>query len=124
MRSVTSTIAHELRTPLASIHLAARGLERHFPELLAGYDAAVNAGLIKPQMRARPLAVVRELASAVGMEAEHAQVTIEMLLAAAQANNQPAMSRVDAAATVQAAVERYPYGRSEEHTSELQSLMR
>ncbi|KZC32593.1 MULTISPECIES: sensor histidine kinase [unclassified Rhodanobacter] len=114
MRSVTSTIAHELRTPLASIHLAASGLERHFPELIAGYDAAIEAGLIKPRMRARSLAVVRELADTVASEAEHAQVTIEMLLAAAQVTNQQAMSRVDAGATVDAAIKRYPYGSTAE----------
>ncbi|UJJ60404.1 sensor histidine kinase [Rhodanobacter denitrificans] len=110
LKSVTATISHELRTPLASIHLAARGLERHFPELLAGYDAAIAAGLIKPRMRARSLAVVRDLANTVTSEAEHAQVTIEMLLAAVQVTNQQAMGRVDAGATISAAAERYPYG--------------
>ncbi|UJJ56743.1 sensor histidine kinase [Rhodanobacter thiooxydans] len=114
LQSVTATISHELRTPLASIRLAALGLDRHFPELIAGYDAAIAAGLIRPRMRARSLAVVRELADTVSSEAEHAQVTIEMLLAAAQATSQQAMGRVDAGATVSAAAARYPYGSSAE----------
>lgn len=114
LRTMSSTIAHELRTPLASIQLAATGLERHFPELIAGYDAAIAAGLIKPRMRARSLAVVRDLAETVASEAEHAQVTIEMLLAAAQISHQQAMGRVDAGATIAAAAARYPYGSTGE----------
>lgn len=114
LQSVTATISHELRTPLASIRLGALGLDRHFPELIAGYDAAIAAGLIKPRMRARSLAIVRELAETVSSEAEHAQVTIEMLLAAAQATSQQAMGRVDAGATVAAAAARYPYGSASE----------
>jgi len=114
LRATSATIAHEMRTPLASIRLAGTGLAKHLPELLGGYEAAVKAGLIKPKMRSSTFGVIRDMADTVANEAEHAMVTIEMLLAAAQFAERGKDTEVDAGATVEAALNRYPYGSATE----------
>jgi two-component system CAI-1 autoinducer sensor kinase/phosphatase CqsS len=104
-----ATIAHELRTPLASIRLAAKSLSKQLPELMAGHEAAAEAGLIEPKLRLRHRAIVYSTADLVAKQAEHALATVEMLLTAAQFGQFGAQDPVDAGATVEEAIARYPF---------------
>lgn len=109
-----ATIAHELRTPLASIRLAAKSLSKQLPELMAGHEAAAEAGLIEPKLRLRHRAIVYSTADLVAKQAEHALATVEMLITAAQFGQFGAQDPVDAGATVEEAIARYPFATDEE----------
>jgi two-component system CAI-1 autoinducer sensor kinase/phosphatase CqsS len=53
---LAATIAHEMRTPLATISSQSRVLSNSLPELLAGYQRAIDHGLLAPTLRPDKLA--------------------------------------------------------------------
>jgi SSS family transporter len=49
-KALGGTIAHEMRTPLSSIHISASGLKDCLPALVECYQQAKNAGIIVPKI--------------------------------------------------------------------------
>ncbi len=49
-KALGGTIAHEMRTPLSSIHISATGLKDCIPALVEGYKQARSAGIKVPQI--------------------------------------------------------------------------
>jgi signal transduction histidine kinase len=74
-------MAHELRTPLATIRLQAAEMARAWPELFKGYQLAVSNGLCPDTLSPDTLKRVSRLANTIGAEATTAHAVIDMALA-------------------------------------------
>jgi two-component system, CAI-1 autoinducer sensor kinase/phosphatase CqsS len=78
--AIGSYIAHELRTPLASIAAIARANHKHVKTMCDGYAAAVEAGLIEPTI---PQSKARDLSESLLLmqeEVQYSNTIIDMLL--------------------------------------------
>ncbi len=85
MLMVASHIDHEMRTPLRSIHAAARGVEVHLPRLLEGHAWAVRAGAdIKP-LSQRHRRTLEDAMTRIQRVVDRANTVIDLLLANAGA---------------------------------------
>ena len=82
---VAAAIAHEMRTPLATIRNQSRVLQRCLPELLAGYRSAVAQGQVSATLSAGQLAYLGELAQHIETEINRSNFIVDMMLASARA---------------------------------------
>ncbi|MES1936796.1 hybrid sensor histidine kinase/response regulator [Salinisphaera hydrothermalis] len=83
--TVASYMAHEMRTPLRSIHAGARGLEKHLSTLFDGYDWAIRHGADIEPLTQRHRAILGESTANMQRVANRANAVIELLLANAGA---------------------------------------
>lgn len=113
--SLAATVAHEVRTPLATIRLQTQQIGASLPTLLHGYEAAVREGLIEDTLRPGQAARLREMTDAVRQEVDGAQTVIEMALASITLERleRAGFVPVGVAECVGAAVERYPFRAGE-----------
>lgn len=81
---LAATIAHEMRTPLATIRNQARGLSKGLPELIAGYEHAVRHGGHASAMQGEHLDYLRELARNIEAEVHRSNFIVDMVLASAK----------------------------------------
>lgn len=81
MASVAGHIAHEMRTPLATIRAAANGIDRYLPRLLQSHRLAVAAGLPVESIRESHLAALEGATVDVRRVIDRANLVIDMLLA-------------------------------------------
>lgn len=82
---VAASIAHEIRTPMATIRNQSRVLARCLPELLAGYRCAVENNLIAPTLHPAQLEYLGGLPQHIDAEIRRAHFIVEMMLASARA---------------------------------------
>ncbi|MCH8542233.1 MAG: response regulator [Alcanivorax sp.] len=86
LMALAASIAHEMRTPLASIRMRAEAIAEHWPTLMHLYeDALRNGNLPGPAPRARRLAAFRDSLDVIRQEVDHSNLVIDMLLASANA---------------------------------------
>lgn len=114
--AVGSNIAHELRTPLLGIKSDARGVARYLPNLIAGYEAAQDAGLEVPAIRRAHLASLHDAAGRIENETDYANTIIDMLLINSGGTRVvPSEFRAHSIREcVEAALARYPFASEEE----------
>ena len=79
---LAATVAHELRTPLATIRNQARVLGKHLPELIAFYEHGLAAGKTG-SLRSAHLEYLRELSSHIETEVSRSNFIADMVLASA-----------------------------------------
>ena len=79
---LAATVAHELRTPLATIRNQARVLSKHLPELIACYQKEMNEGGTG-SLRPAHLEYLRELGSHIETEVSRSNFIADMVLASA-----------------------------------------
>lgn len=79
--AVAATVAHEVRTPLVSIRMQAKGMDNYLPALMHGYRLAVEHGLCAPSIQ--PLAMKRlsTVGNAITQEIDRTNTALDMLLA-------------------------------------------
>jgi two-component system CAI-1 autoinducer sensor kinase/phosphatase CqsS len=77
--ATAASIAHEVRTPLATIRSQSRVLARNLPELIAGYRRSQTSGLNDDQ-----LAYLSEIAQHIEAEVSRSNFIVDMLLASAR----------------------------------------
>lgn len=123
--SVGATVAHELRTPLASIELNGQNLKKHVPRLMETYQLVTEAKeeryLPKPPLAARVLNSLTESLEAIPQETYAAKMFIKMLLAKAgcMANQEDRIYPLGACITE--AVVRYPFSGSQRELVECEA---
>jgi two-component system, CAI-1 autoinducer sensor kinase/phosphatase CqsS len=114
--AATNNIAHELRTPLASVRIATQAVDRFLPLLAESHRKAVAAGLPVTELRDSQLGRLAKAMDAIGREVEHANTVIDMLLVAARPIGALQMENVSARECVLEALERYPFGSQHERS--------
>jgi signal transduction histidine kinase len=80
MRSLSASIAHELRTPLRTIVSASHGIKKFFPPLLDGYQLAKKEKLPVPNVTSTNLETLLTACDDIESEAQAAFTVINMLL--------------------------------------------
>lgn len=89
---VAATIAHEMRTPLATIRNQSRILSRCLPDLLAGYQRAVEQQLVTPTLSGAQLQYLQQLHQHIETEISRSNFIVDMMLASARSG---ALARTD-----------------------------
>jgi two-component system CAI-1 autoinducer sensor kinase/phosphatase CqsS len=124
--AIGSMIAHELRTPLASIGLLSRAVRRHLPMLVDAYESHLAATGRTSMLTGTQIIELRRALVTIRGEVDYSNTVIDMLLA--NTSNTPLESSlIDeffASQAIAEAVNRYPYNNSHEQwilTSSTQS---
>ncbi|MBA1145741.1 hybrid sensor histidine kinase/response regulator [Ectothiorhodospiraceae bacterium WFHF3C12] len=81
MLLVASHIAHEMRTPLRSIHAATTGIERYLPRLLDAYEKAQEAGLDVQPISEHHRGALRGSTESIRRVVDRSNAMIDLLLA-------------------------------------------
>ncbi len=114
--AIGSNIAHELRTPLASIRSIAGGMKRHLPSLIAGYEKARVENLVQDEISSRQIAQITKALSSIESEVEYSNTVIDMLLINT-ADKPLAGLEYDvfaASSVMSESFERYPFNNADE----------
>jgi two-component system CAI-1 autoinducer sensor kinase/phosphatase CqsS len=114
--AIGSNIAHELRTPLASIGILSRAVQRYLPELVDGYEQAIDSNAIQRGISPFQLTELRRALHSIRGEVEYSNTIINILLA--NTSDSPLeLSKSDqffASQAIAEAVLRYPFNNSDE----------
>ena len=114
--AIGANLAHELRTPLASIRAMSQGVANLLPVLTDAYEKAKASGIEVAPLRKTQVARLDETLASIRNEVEYSNTIIDMLLV--NTADKP-MSDVDsdqftAAEVIEEAVARYPFNNSKE----------
>jgi two-component system CAI-1 autoinducer sensor kinase/phosphatase CqsS len=112
--AIGSNIAHELRTPLASIRVLAHGIGRFLPDLVGAYERAKSAQIhVEPISEAQLDRLASGLQS-IQAEVDYSNTIIDMLLA--NTSEKPATADTFAefriSEAIEEAVKRFPFNNS------------
>lgn len=110
LTAASNNIAHELRTPLGSVRIAAQAVRRYLPDLLQSHKAALEAGLPVAELRGNHLMALERSIGIMEREVEYSNTIIDMLLLAARPIGEVRPTELSALACVEQALNRYPYG--------------
>src|SRR5690606_40428458 len=115
-RMLVASIAHEMRTPLASLRLQSKLLNNFMPELIAGYSLARAHGLLQQPINEPVLANLGRTAKILEREVEQANHAIDMLMALTTAHylNEKDFKHFSMKECVELAVSRVPYKNDEQ----------
>ncbi len=110
MTAVSASVAHELRTPLASIGMGVSGIENYFSAILSGYNMAREANLPIPDISTSRVKLIEQVLGGIQAEVRSAFNFIDMLLMKIK----PSVSAkspefFSMSACIQDALSRYPF---------------
>ncbi|MBB3227141.1 two-component system CAI-1 autoinducer sensor kinase/phosphatase CqsS [Luteibacter sp. Sphag1AF] len=106
----SNNIAHELRTPLGSLRIAAKAVGRFMPDLIRSHRLAEAEGLRVPELREQNLHALERSLGVMEREVTYANTIIDMLLLAARPIGEVPLQRLSARECVEQALRRFPYG--------------
>jgi two-component system, CAI-1 autoinducer sensor kinase/phosphatase CqsS len=113
--TVAATVAHEMRTPLASIRMQAEALEQFLPDLQKGYELAVAHGLCEPAFHPAASKRLADLSRGISHQVDRSNAVIDMMLASARMEqiDTASFAVYSAADCIAEALETYPFGKGE-----------
>ncbi len=113
--ALAGTLAHEIRTPLATIRNQAAGISRHLPTLLEGYQLAVEHKLMPERINPAHLEILSDISGRIADEVRKSNTIIDMMLASSSMEDPGtlAFERYFIAACITEAMERYPFEAGE-----------
>ncbi len=114
--AIGANIAHELRTPLASIRALARAVGRHSETLVDIYIRARDAGLHSGDLTQSQIDGLRDAMRAIDREVTYSNTIIDMLLLNTSdgLNGGSDAEEFSASECVREALDRYPFNNSRE----------
>jgi two-component system CAI-1 autoinducer sensor kinase/phosphatase CqsS len=110
LTAASNNIAHELRTPLGSLRIAARAVARFMPDLIRSHRLAESADLPVPELRAQNLHALERSIGVMEREVTYANTIIDMLLLSARPIGEVPLIPLTARECVEQALRRFPYG--------------
>jgi signal transduction histidine kinase len=114
--AIGSNIAHELRTPLASIQLLTRSLRTQTATLMRGYSKAVKHGLQEEMLSQAQTKGLDRALKLIEQEVAYSNTVIDMLLLNTSDNTErdAELKRFPISDCVLEAIHRYPFNNSKE----------
>jgi two-component system, CAI-1 autoinducer sensor kinase/phosphatase CqsS len=79
--AIAAAVAHEMRTPLATIRIQAMSIAKYWPILFEGYQLAVKHGLCEKRIHTRHLHILSDLSNSITREVDRSNMVIDMMLA-------------------------------------------
>jgi two-component system CAI-1 autoinducer sensor kinase/phosphatase CqsS len=115
-RMLVASIAHEMRTPLASLKLQSKMLTDYMPELIAGYNRTREEGRLHQPISEQTLMNLGRTAKILEREVVQANHAIDMLMALTTAHylNEKDFKHFSMKECVELAVSRVPYKNDSE----------
>jgi signal transduction histidine kinase len=109
--TLAATIAHEMRTPLATIRAQALSVSRYLPILFEGYQRAVEHKLYEPRLRRRELAVLESIGKNIENEVDRSTAIMDLILAASRmdAFDSSDFQTYSVRGCIDMALQRYPF---------------
>jgi two-component system CAI-1 autoinducer sensor kinase/phosphatase CqsS len=110
-RMMAASLAHEMRTPLATLRIQAKILSDYLPELISAYKTAEGAGLVTNHIDQNMLNHLSESAQILEQEVINANQAIDMLMALTTADylNEKDFKQFSMKECIELAVSRVPY---------------
>ncbi len=114
MTLVSASLAHELRTPLRTIHSAASGIKDYLPYLIKAYMLAAEKKLDVPEINLRHLQTLAKICDTIETETQAAFTFINMsLINIDQEIDKKDFDNYSIVECVQEAIKRYPFDEGE-----------
>lgn len=116
MKALGATVAHELRTPLATIQFSVSGTKDYFPALVQGYTIAKDHQLKVPFIQPNHLKILSNVFDSIESEIKYADTIINMILMNVK-HNTLATSDFKVYSMrdcIEEALSRYPFKQGEE----------
>jgi len=122
--AMAASIAHEIRTPLLSIRMQATMLAKWWPELIKGYQLAVQHGLCEPSISKREFDHLPNFVLGIKNEVDQSNAVIDMTLASATMDQMDTSKyRVHSIeACISDALKRYPFAANEREKIQVDGL--
>lgn len=115
LHSLSASIAHEFRTPLAAIKFAMSGLSKYLPQLTDAYKKAITIEELKvKKIRPNNLKLLEEMPEGVDRLLYQANMSIDIMLMNASQLTISRMNfeKVDMTMCLETAIKRYPFSSS------------
>jgi len=114
--AIGANLAHELRTPLASIGAMSKGVSNLLPVLKETYDRAKESGIPVQPLRNSQLSQLNDALASIHKEVEYSNTIIDMLLVntADKPLSDVDLDQFPVRNVVHEAVERYPFNNTRE----------
>jgi signal transduction histidine kinase len=114
MTAVSASIAHELRTPLATINMAATNLKNFLPKLINIYEIAEKNDLVSEPISPRHFSLLQKLPEILETETSSAFTFIDMLLMKIKPSlSAGEIKNFSIKACIDTTLERYPFSEGQ-----------
>ena len=113
---IGGNIAHELRTPLASIRSLARSVNKYSTALVETYDRAKREGMHSGELTAAQVSTLKDALTSIEEEVAYSNTIIDMLLLNTSERSPHSAERevVQVTDCLREAIARYPFANSRE----------
>ncbi|HXW53834.1 MAG TPA: HAMP domain-containing sensor histidine kinase, partial [Myxococcota bacterium] len=113
LQNMSASIAHEIRTPLASILINSQHLKKYFSKYRISHNLAKSAGLSVPNISTTEERLVSEIPTSMENIAKDTQNMVDMLLIKTRSYCPNSSSICSVNLCVDTAIERYPFGSNQ-----------